>query len=60
MDQAEGSVELSHMQKKGTLDQHHEFFCKCLFVELLYMVTKNSSKRTTRLQMSKVASCAFE
>ena len=46
MHYAEGNVELSHKQelegKKWTLDQHHKFFCKCLFVELLYLTTKSS------------------
>ena len=64
MDQTEESVELSHMQnvegKKETLYQHNEVFGKCLFVKLLQTVTKNSIKRTSRLQMSTVASWVFE
>ena len=64
MDYAKGNVELSHIQVAnrmiGTLDQHHDFFCKCLFDELLPMATKSSYKRTPRLQISKDASCLFE
>ena len=64
MDHAEGNFELSHTQdaerKKWALYQNHKFFYKFLFVELLYMGTKNSYKRTLRLQMSTVASWLFE
>ena len=64
MHYTEGNVELGHLQdvegKKWTLDQHHKFFCKCLFVGLLQMAPKNSYKRTTRQQMSTVASWVFE